>query len=121
MAPITWPMVVDHVSTLSTVDPDQQTDILALANTQVNGAVFDGEDGITTKMARVYFAAHFASLPGAGSTAPAGPLTAQSRGKFSQQFQGLPLSAMNEWLLTQWGRRYWQLLQGSRARWPRVP
>lgn len=121
MSAIVWSDVVSVVSTLSAVDPQQQTDILALANTWVNAAVFDGEDGITTRMARIYFAAHFASLPGAGSTAPAGPLIGQSRGGLSQQFQGLPQSSANEWLLTQWGRRYWQLLQGSRARWPRVP
>lgn len=121
MAAIVWSDVVAIVSTLSTVAGAQQTLILALANARVPGAVFDGEDGITTKMARIYYAAHFASLPGAGSTAPAGPLVAQSRGKFAQQFQGLPQSAMNEWLLTQWGRRYWQLLQTSKARWPLVP
>jgi hypothetical protein len=121
MAPITWSDVVAHVSTLSTVDPLQQTDLLALANTRVNVAVFDGEDGQTTRMARIYFAAHFAALPGAGGSAPAGPLIGQSRGGLSQQFQGVPQSSANEWLLTQWGRRYWQLLRGSRARWPRVP
>jgi hypothetical protein len=121
VAPIAWSDVTAFVSTLSTVNPTQQELLLEMANTRTNVDIFDGEDGIDTKLARIYLVAHFASLPGAGSTAPAGPLIGQTRGKLSQQFQGLPLTAANEWLLTQWGRRYWQLLQASRARWMRVP
>lgn len=121
MSAITWADVTAVVSTLAAVDPQQQADLLAMANTRVNVDAFDGEDGIDTRLARIYLVAHFASLPGAGSTAPAGPLVGQTRGKLSQQFQGLPMSGANEWLLTQWGRRYWQLLNSSRARWMRVP
>jgi hypothetical protein len=109
------------VSTLSTTDPQQQADLLEMANTRLNIDAFDGEDGIDTKLARIYLVAHFASMPGAGGNAPAGPLIGQTRGGLSQQFQGLPLSGENEWLLTQWGRRFWQMLQASRAAWPRTP
>lgn len=121
MAPVTWSDVTNFVSTLSTVAIGQQTDLLRMANETLNTDLFDGEDGIDTKLARIYLVAHFASLPGAGSTAPAGPLIGMSRGKLSQQFQGLPQSGANTWLLTQWGRRFWELLSASTGPWMRTP
>jgi hypothetical protein len=124
MAPLTWAHVVDHVSTLSTVDVDQQTDLLALANTGLNVAVFGGEDHARTKLARIYFIAHFASLAGAGDQRATGPVISESRGKVSRAYAAAASGGgadADAWDDTQWGRRYKLLLMGSRARWPRTP
>lgn len=124
MAAITWAQVLDHVSTLGSVDPDQQADLLALANTGLNAWVFGGEDHVRYKLARIYFVAHFASLPGATEQRAAGPVTSESRGGLSRSYQAIAAGGgadSDTWNDTQWGRRYLQLLLGSRARWPRTP
>lgn len=111
-------------SPLVATDPAVQADILALVNVGFPSlpAVFDGEDGIKTRLARIYIALHFASLPGAGEQRPAGAVLSESRGGLSRSYQG-PATPGGDiiWNDTQWGRRYLQLLRGSRAAWPRVP
>lgn len=127
MAAIVWADVVAHASALADVDAAQQTDLLALANTHLNVAAFGGEDAPKTKLARIYWIAHFASLPGAGATSgganTAGPVTSESTGGISRAYASLSSSgtAAEFWGETVWGRRYWTLLRGSRAAWPRVP
>lgn len=120
MAPIIWAHVVDHISVLSSVDPDQQTDLVNFANAYFNPNMFGGEDSPTLKLARIYLVGHFASEPGAGSAAPAGPLIMQKRDKFEQRFQGTEQGGSEDWNLTQWGRRLKQLIRTSRARLPTV-
>lgn len=122
MAPIAWADVVSHSSPLAAVDVGVQGDILAYVNTRF-AAVFGGEDNPTTRLARIYVAAHFASLPGSGRHEAAGPVVSQSRGGLSQSFQSFGGGGGGDdtWGDTQWGRRYKQLLLGSRGRWPRTP
>lgn len=121
MAPIAWADVVAVSSTLDAVTAAQQADLLTL----VNGSfadVFDGEDGIRTRLARIYYAAHLASLPGAGAQRAAGPVTSESRGGLSRSYQAISAGSMGGSLaLTQWGQRFSEMLNGSKARWPRVP
>lgn len=123
MAPITWADVTSYATTLTTVDPVQQADLLALVNRGFS-AVFDGEDGPKTRLARIYVAAHFAALPGAGEQRAAGPVVSESRGGLSRSYQAISAGGgadSDTWNDTQWGRRYLQLLLGSKARWPRTP
>lgn len=124
MAPIVWLDVSTVSSPLAAAALGVQTDILALVNTGFPSLpeVLDGEDGIKTRLARIYIAAHFASLPGAGDQRPAGAVLSESRGGLSRSFQG-PATPGGDiiWNDTQWGRRYLQILRGSRAAWPRVP
>lgn len=123
MAPIIWSDVTAHASTLTAVVQAVQDDLLALANTGLNVTVFGGEDHARTKLARIYFTAHFAALPGAGEQRPAGPVTSESRGKVSRAYAAAGAGGgadADAWDDTQWGRRYKLLLMGSRARWPRV-
>ena len=123
MAPIVWSDVTAHASTLTTVDPVQQADLLALVNGGLSH-VFDGEDGPKTKLARIYFAAHFAAPLGAGEQRAAGPVVSESRGGLSRAYQAISAGGgadSDTWSDTQWGRRYLQLLLGSKARWPRTP
>ena len=128
MAAITWAHVVAHASALATVNADQQADLLAFVNAHVNAGAFGGEDAYRTKLARVYLAAHLASLPGAGVASggahAAGPVTSESTGGVSRSYAAAASSAGaggGTWGETIWGRRYLALLNGSRAAWPRVP
>lgn len=128
MAAIVWADVVAHASVLSAVGLAQQTDLLALANERLNVEVFGGEDSATTRMARIYFAAHFAALPGAGvaadGTATAGPVSSEETGGVKRAYAAIAAGGgadADGWDETYWGRRYKVLLRGSRARWPRVP
>lgn len=124
MAAVTWADLVSVVAAMSAADPIVQADILALVNVGFPALpeVFDGESGIKTRLARIYIALHFASLPGAGDQRAAGAVLSESRGGLSRSYQG-PAQAGGDtvWNDTQWGRRYLQLLRGSRAVWPRVP
>lgn len=123
MAPIAWTDVVAVSSPLASVVVAQQDAILAMVNAKLS-FVFDGEDGPTTKLARIYVAAHFASSPGAGEQRPGGAVTSESRGGLSRSYAPPPSGAASyegTWSDTQWGRRYLQLLLGSKARWPRTP
>lgn len=110
-------------SPLASVVVAQQDLILAWVNAGFS-TVFDGEDGPKTKLARIYVAAHFAASPGAGEQRPGGAVTAESRGGLARSYAPPPTGAdayEGTWGDTQWGRRYLQLLLGSKARWPRVP
>lgn len=124
MTAILWSDVVAVSSPLSATVLSLQTDILELVNVGFAGLpeVFDGEDGIKTRMARIYIACHFASLPGAGEQRAGGPVVSESRGGLSRSYANLSSMAHgnNTWSDTQWGRRYLQLRNGSKARWPRV-
>lgn len=126
MAAITWADVVNHVSALSTVDVDQQADLLALANAWLNVSMFGGEDSSRVKMLRIYIAAHFASLPGTGTTGggatTAGPVIAERTSEVSRAYANSQAGddAAALWTETIWGRRYLAIVRTSRARWPVV-
>lgn len=121
MAPIAWSDVVAFSSPLASVDVTQQGILLAWVNKRF-AEVFDGEDGVSTKLARIWAVAHFASLPGSGDQRPAGPVVSQSRGGLSQSYASPPGNGADpNWSATQWGQRLATMLQGSKAAWPRTP
>jgi hypothetical protein len=121
MAAIVWSDVTAYVSALSTIDPVQQADLLAMANKSFV-AIFDGEDGTKTRMARIYYVAHFASQPGSGDQRAGGAVIGQTRGGLSQQYAPPPGGGADPmWATTQWGQRLELMLAGSRAAWPRTP
>lgn len=127
MAPIVWADVIAHATQVrggnvfALIDPVEQADLLAMANTRVNIDVFDGEDGIDTRMARIYFAAHFAA---GGTVQQRGEVISETRGKLSADFQAVAQGAAGDagfWGTTPFGLKYYAMLQMSRARWMRVP
>lgn len=122
MAPITWTNVTDHAAELASVAVDAQTDYLALANTFLNVGMFDGEDGPRTKMARIYLAAHFATLDRLRGTSIAGPVVSESRGGLSRSYANLTQMSLASGLFgqTTYGQNYATLVRTSRARWPVV-
>jgi hypothetical protein len=123
MAAIVWGDVVAHSSPLAGVNVAVQADLIAAANATINVALFGGEDAPRTRLARIYWCAHFASLPGAGENRAAGPVTSESREGLSRSYASPASSGGDDGGFgeTQWGRRYLELLRSSRARWPRVP
>lgn len=119
MADITWDDVTTHASDLSSItDTDLQDDILEFVNTHVNPEVFDGEDGIWTRFARIYLAAHFGKMIPPGGGAAAGDIASMSEGGVSISFA----SAMTGENLekTIYGAQFKSLVKTSMARFPIV-
>lgn len=105
MAAIIWTDVVSLAPELSTTSATTQTDVLNWVNQVLNIAKFDGESGVTTRLARIFLAAHIAKLARLGS---AGPLIGTSAGGLARSYAA-PLS--KSWLaLTQYGQGYLALL-----------
>lgn len=118
MAVITWAMVVDHAPHLSTIDADAQTDILAYVNTALRVSVFGGEDSPKLKLARIYLAAHLATMgrqAGSGGGLAGGEITSESVGSISRSYAGASSGATSEAGLgsTVWGRSYLALVKTS--------
>lgn len=124
MAAITADDLIAYSAAMAAMDPVVMADILNLVNLGFPALpeIFDGEDGYKTRIARIYIALHFASLPGAGEQRAGGAVTSESRGGLSRSYAAPPTSSGDsEFNDTQWGRRYLLLLRGSKAGWLRVP
>lgn len=123
MAAITWANVVSVAAELSTTDPVAQGFYLDLANTGINPDVFGGEEHARLRLARIYFAAHLATMDRQRGTATAGPVTREKRGGVEREYANLMTieSGGGDLGQTTYGQNYQALLRGSRARWPSVP
>lgn len=120
MADIVWTDVTAFAPQLTTVDAGAQTDILAHVNALLDVDQFDGESGPTTRLARIYLAAHVAASVQQGASGSAGPVTSEKVGDLARSygFSGfLSFSALEG---TAYGRLYKMLLSTSNARGPRV-
>lgn len=121
MADITWAHVTDHAAELATVDVDAQTDILAYVNSSLVSAEFGGEDSSTYKLARIYLAAHTATLgPVSGGAGAAGPVTAEAAGGLSRSYGFIASMTIAGYDSTSYGRLFAQLVRRSPARAGRV-
>lgn len=122
MADITWTNVTDHASELSTVGAAAQTDILGFVNQSLDPALFDGETGYKTKLARVYLAAHFGKATLAGSGGAAGAVQSMSADGLSVSFATMAATLDDPTLMgtTVYGIRYLSILNASAARGPWV-
>lgn len=115
MASIIWADVIAHAAELSSAHIVVRTDALAFANARVSSANHDGEDGPTTRLARIYLAAHYvASNPSFGGGA--GPVTSESEGGLSRSYAVASSTAWDALGSTAWGRKFSALGRGSRAR-----
>lgn len=121
MAAIEWSTVVAFVPRLSTLDSEAQDAILAWANAALNVDAFDGEDGATTRMARIYLAAHAGTMARQGSSGAGGPLTMRSVDGITEQWAtpagGVVFDSLDS---TPYGKMYRQLVGMSSARGPFV-
>jgi hypothetical protein len=115
MAAITWTNVTNHAAALSAVATDARTDILALVNG--NGVAvdkFDGEAGETTKLARIYLAAHFGAMSLRGATGGSGTVTQMSEGGVSISYSQMTAAQVSDTLAdTPYGKLFAALIARS--------
>jgi len=106
MADITWANVTAFAPELSTVDEDAQTFILAYVNGDYGIAVseFDGEDGPTTRLVRIYLAAHLGTINGSGAGGAGGFVTSESAGGLSRSYSTSIGLSGNDFDLTTYGK-----------------
>lgn len=122
MADIDWDDVLAHAAELTTTSADARIDILGYVNTTLVADEFGGESTASYKLARIYLAAHFASIAGLGAAGAAGPVTQESVGGVSRSYaqpfssMGTPASLDS----TAYGKAYRQLVRRSYARAPVV-
>ena len=116
MAAITWKDVSEHAPELadSAVTRRAQVDLLAYVNTTVNIALLDGEDGVKTKLARVYLAAHIATMEKRKGVS--GALTSQTAGPLSKSYAVMQWLTPSELSLTSYGLNYLGIVRRSGAR-----
>lgn len=86
MASIVWNDVLALAPELSTVTAGAQTDILAHVNTALAVDVWGGEAGASTRLGRIYLAAHFGTISLQGGTGAAGPVVSESAGELSRSY-----------------------------------
>lgn len=122
MAVIAWTDVEALAPELTSVGVPAQTMYLAMANTFLNVGMLDGEDGPRVKLARIYLAAHFATLDRLRGNAIAGPVVSESRGGLSRSYANLTQMSLASGLFgqTTYGQNYATLVRTSKARWPTV-
>jgi hypothetical protein len=118
MAAITWTDVTNHDSSLSSVDANAQTDILAFVNAALDVACFDGEGGPKTKLTRIYLAAHFATLANVSSGGSGGPVTAESLGDESRSYGSFFAMSSSALAATGYGIAYLSMVNTSAAKAP---
>lgn len=114
MASIIWSDVLAHAPELSIVSSGAQADILAVANTVLDVSQFGGETAPKTKLARIYFAAHFATIDAQGSTGATGPVIGESVGGLSRQYaSNSPMGTDPLWEKTPYGQAFRALLRAT--------
>ena len=120
MAALAWSDVVNHAAALSPLDAEAQTDLLAYGNGVLVPNDFGGETGAPLKLARIYLAAHFATLAkSTASASVAGPVTSESGGGLSRSY-GTVIGAASSLGETRYGRMFAALLARSPGRGPVV-
>lgn len=108
MAAITWQNVEDATDNdpiITAFSMAGQMLILAVVNKSLNVALYDGEDGDLTLLARCMLAAHYAASAKLGAT---GPITAESEGGISISYA--VSYDKSPYMLTSYGRLFWQLI-----------
>jgi uncharacterized protein DUF4054 len=104
--PIVWTDVLAHAPELSTIAVSAQADILALVNDAIQESAWGSS--FRTKLARIYYAAHLAtvsrSLSGAG-----GPIVSESEGGVSVTYATPQQITTTELGESRYGRLYLEL------------
>lgn len=115
MAAINWANVTDEAPELATgISTNAQTVLLDYANTKIDPAGYDGEDGRKTFLARVYWVAHTSTM--LKRKGLAGTRTAQSAGPVSESFTLLQLPWLGVYSTTSYGVLFASISQSSAHR-----
>lgn len=123
MADILWASVLALAPELTTVNDQARAFILSYVNGPgVDPACFDGEAGPTTRLARIYLAAHMgAGVDKGAAGAAGGPVTSESAGGLSRSYSvGAVASSADQTGSTAYGRMFESLVKNSLARLPFV-
>ncbi len=121
MAAIIWTDVTALAPELTSVSSGAQTDLLAYVNTALKVSVFDDETGPMTRLARIYLAAHYATISQQGGAGAAGPVTGESAGGLSRQYASFsPMGSDPLFDVTPYGKAFRGLCRRSSARSPVV-
>ena len=86
MAAIDWADVTAFVSGLSAVNSDAQDDILAHVNVILKVSEYDDEEGVKTRLARIYLAAHMGTMGLIGSSGSVGPIKKERAGNLEREY-----------------------------------
>jgi hypothetical protein len=113
--PITWDDVIAIASELSTVAEDTQDAILAYANDALVESMFKPS---ALKMARVYLAAHMATVNPAFGGSAIGPIVSESEGGISRSYAFV--AGSSSFVGSTYGGMLQWLIDTSRARFPVV-
>lgn len=116
MAAIVWQNIVDDVPApeLATFAPGAQIVLLEHANTKLVVSGLDGEDGNKTRLARMYWVAHAATMiKRKGAT---GARSSQSAGGVSESFAVPNLPWLGLYAQTSYGQLYAMILGSSAHR-----
>lgn len=103
MAAIVWADVTAFAAELSAVPSAAQTDILNWVNYTLRVDYLDGESGYSTRLTRIYLAAHHGAVALTSAGGAGGPVQAESAGGVSVAY-GIPTDA--EAATTAGGREY---------------
>lgn len=117
MAKIIWADVTALAPELTRVADAARVFILSHVNGPgMDPASFDGEDGFTTRMARIYLAAHFGAGVGKGAAGVSGPVNSESMGGLSRSYGSAMPTPKDAWGSTAYGRQYEAMVNTSLAR-----
>lgn len=102
MAAITWTDVTDEAPELAVgITVNAQTALLDYVNTKLVVSGYDGESGRKSFLARVYLAAHMATL--IKRRGLAGTKTSQSAGPVAESFAPIQLPRLGTYATTSYG------------------
>lgn len=112
---ITWEDVVAHAASLSTFDGDAQDDVLDYVNDLLSETALGSARAL--KLARIYLAAHFATLEVAAATSAtsAGPVVSETGGGLSRTY-GQSVGDASRLGDTKYGQSYLSVVRLSPAR-----
>lgn len=115
MAAITWADVTAHAPELVTAtgpSTGAQTDILAVANDVLDVSQFGGESAAKTKLARIYYAAHFGTIDAQGSSGATGAVISESVGGLARAYAAFsPMGSDPLWDATPYGKAFRALVR----------
>lgn len=121
MADLVWSDVSDVIDRppglvpMASVPELVQNAILAYVNDALSANYFGGEESITYKLARVYLAAHIATVTETNAV-PAGPLTGEIEGGLQRTYAVIQNLTNNVHGSTSYGRLYDDLVRSSPGR-----
>jgi hypothetical protein len=120
MSAVTWQMVSGMVPELAQItDVLVQALIMDFANTALDPVAFGGENSPRLRLARVFFAGHFATGGPLGDGSGSGPVTSETLGSLTRQY-GMPYLEWGMFGTTEYGRKFLAIVQGSAVRGPFV-